>query len=773
MPLIETFVNHKRMSTQELLQLIYSAVEQGQTEFEINASGQHDIGGPLWTSDGRPLRFVVRNPGQRVGSMALPGTTVIVEGPAPADVGWLNAGATIIVKGDGGDTTGHCAADGVIYIGGRAGTRSGSLMKHDPDYDPPQLWILKNTGSFPFEFKGGGISVVCGYDSEQFDSVLGDRGCVGMVGGMVYVRGPIQGLSDEVKLIDQVDDKDWEFLADGMPRFLNAIDRLDLLDELLVRAEWRKIVARTYAERKYLVRRQSLAEFHQTRWVPGGIFGDVVTDDGTLVPLVTTGQHRIQFPVWNNARYAAPCEVACPSNIPTQCRTNLLRQGRIREALELVLQYSPFPGSVCGALCPNPCMAACTRGSIDCPVLIGPLGQLSADIEAPPKAPPTGKKFAVIGAGMGGLSAAWQLALRGHAVTVYDRSQTPGGKLSQAIPRDRRPVNVVEREIERIRSVGVHFELGTTIDRELFERLRAEHDGVIIAIGAHEPRTLSFPGSQRAIPALTFLQAINAGQSHVDVAGKSVVVIGAGDVGMDVSRQAWRLGAREVTAIDIQKPASSEKECRAAMALGTCILWPKFAREALNGNLHFTDGTSLRADVIIVSIGEVPDTDWLPEDLVRVRGRWLQVDDVGRTSDPRVFAVGDVVKLGLLAEAIGAGRIAALALHGDVTGIPFERPKKEAISRERLHLTYFQPWYQPPTDPLGEAARCISCGTCRDCNMCIEICGQGAIYRVEPQGCGAQFIVDDGKCIGCGFCAAVCPCGIWTMVPNVMEYAEA
>ncbi len=773
MSFIETFVNNKRMSTRDLLQFVYKQMEQGQTEFEINASGQHDIGGPLWTTDGRPLKFVVRNPGQRVGSMALPGTTVIVEGPAPADVGWLNAGATIILKGDGGDTTGHCAADGVIYVGGRAGTRSGSLMKHDPDYNPPQLWILKNTGSFPFEFKGGGISVVCGYDSEQFDSVLGDRACVGMVGGVVYVRGPIKGLSHEVKLIDELSDEDWEFLADGMPRFLDAIDRPDLLDELLVRSEWRKIVAKTYAERKKQVFRQSLVDFHRERWVPGGIFGDVVEDDGEIVALVTAGAHRVQYPVWNNAVYAAPCEYACSSDIPTQRRINLLRQGRIQEALQLVLEYSPFPGSVCGEVCPNPCMTACTRASIDYPVLIGPLGRLSIDIKAPPKAPPTGKKFAVIGAGVGGLSAAWQLALRGHEVTVYDRSEKAGGKLSQAIPRDRLSIDVVEAELERIRSVGVEFKLGMTIDRELFEQLRAAHDGVIIAVGAHEPRMLSFPGSQRAIPALTFLQAANADQLPVSLVGKSVVVIGAGDVGMDVSREAWRLGAREVTAIDIQQPASSDRERRVATALGTRILWPKFTKEALNGSIYFDDGTSLAADVIIVSIGEIPDTAWLPEDLVRVKGRWLEVDEVGRTSDPKVFAVGDVVKPGLLTEAIGAGRIAALALHGDVMGDPFVRPKKQAIPKERLHLTYFQAWRQPPTDPFREVDRCISCGTCRDCNMCVEICGQGAIFRVSANGCGPQFIVDEEKCIGCGFCAAVCPCGVWTMVPNVMEYEES
>ncbi len=106
---ITTFTDHNRMSTQDLLQAVNQAMEAGETEFYIEASGQHDIGGPLWHPEGKPLRFLVSNPGQRVGSMCLPGTEIIVEGPAPADVGWLNAGGRIVVRGDGGDTTAHCA----------------------------------------------------------------------------------------------------------------------------------------------------------------------------------------------------------------------------------------------------------------------------------------------------------------------------------------------------------------------------------------------------------------------------------------------------------------------------------------------------------------------------------------------------------------------------------------------------------------------------------------------------------------------------------------
>ena len=196
---IETMKGHERMSTQDLLLAIEKAVKDGETEFEIAASGQHDIGGPLWNADGKTLHFHVTNAGQRVGSMCLPGTEIVVDESTSADVGWLNAGGLITVRGDAGDTAGHCSSGGRIYIGGRAGTRTGSLMKHDPLYEEPELWILKNVGSFSFEFMGGGRAVVCGWDSEAFDSVLGERPCVGMVGGVVYVRGPIDQLPGDVR----------------------------------------------------------------------------------------------------------------------------------------------------------------------------------------------------------------------------------------------------------------------------------------------------------------------------------------------------------------------------------------------------------------------------------------------------------------------------------------------------------------------------------------------------------------------------------------------
>ena len=235
---VSTVHDHERMSTQDLLLSLEAAVERGETDFYIQASGQHDIGGPLWNREGKKLRFTVSNPGQRVGSMCLPDTEILVEGPAPADVGWLNAGGRIVVRGDAGDTAGHCAAAGRIYIGGRAGARSGSLMKHDPLYEPPELWVLKSVGSFSFEFMGGGRAVVCGCESRTLPSVLGERPCVGMVGGVVYFRGPLGSLPPDVR-VRPLDEGDVVWLDAGLDDFLAAIDRPGLREELSVWKHWK------------------------------------------------------------------------------------------------------------------------------------------------------------------------------------------------------------------------------------------------------------------------------------------------------------------------------------------------------------------------------------------------------------------------------------------------------------------------------------------------------------------------------------------------------
>jgi NADPH-dependent glutamate synthase beta subunit-like oxidoreductase/Pyruvate/2-oxoacid:ferredoxin oxidoreductase delta subunit len=758
------FENNQRISTQQLLQQIYAALEAGETEFNVLSSGHHDIGGPLWTEDGSPLKFRVKNPGQRVGSFGLDGTEIIVEGSAPADAGWLNAGATLTILGDGGDTTAHCAASGKIYVAGRVGTRSGSLMKHDPAYDAPEFWVLKNTGSFSFEFVGGGIAVICGVGCEEDESVLGDRSCAGMVGGTIYVRGPVAGLSDDVWLLD-LDDADRAFLAAGLPVFLDKIGRTAMLGELVDFAPWKKIVAKTYEERK-VHHRITMREFRLGKWVEGGIFGDLVKDDYNHVAgLVNSGDDRLKIPHWQDRKYGAPCQTSCPSSIPTQDRINLLRQGKVKEALELVLHYSPFPASVCGEVCPNLCMDACTRQFLDHPVAMKELGRLSLSAASPEPKPATGKTVAVIGGGPGGLSAAWQLRLSGHAVTVYEADQEVGGKLRQVIPGSRLPESSLQGEIARVKALGVSIETGTVVDAPLFARIRKEHDAVVIASGAHNSVIIPFPGHERLLKGLDFLKEVNAGKKPA--VGERVVVLGAGNAGMDVCLGAYAMGAKKVTSIDIQRPAAYKHEIDGVKALGGEVRWPVFTDRIDEKGVWTKDGELIEADMVIIAIGERPDLSYLPRQWLTDRGM-VDVDGCWQSvKAPGVFAIGDTIKPGLLTHAIGQGTDAALLINDYLAGKELVPIKKlEVIPQSCLSKELFRPQNRGRlcvTDATAETSRCLSCGTCRDCSMCLEACPEGAIRRIEKAGGGFEYVSDDHLCIGCGICAGICPCGIWAM----------
>ncbi|WP_276819790.1 FAD-dependent oxidoreductase [Mailhella massiliensis] len=766
---IDTLTQHERMSTQSLLLALSEAVARGETEFHIHASGQHDIGGPLWNAEGRTLRFFVTNPGQRVGCMGLDHTDIVVEGPAPADVGWLNSGARITIKGDAGDTAGHCAASGIIYIGGRAGTRSGSLMKHDPLYPEPELWILKSTGSFPCEFMGGGRMVVCGLDSEHLPSVLGERACVGMVGGVVYFRGNPGSFAEDDVAVHDLNGEDIAFLSGGMDEFLRAVERPEVKERLTNWSEWKKLLPLQKGE--HVHRRLSMTEYRKEKWVKGGIFSDVVDDDFHVNSLVMRGDFRLRVPSWDNAATASPCEYACPANIPTHRRFNLLREGRTEEALRLVLDYSPFPGSVCGHVCPNPCMEACTRGKrIDLPVQIGALGRESAALRANAPAAASGKKVAVIGSGAAGLSAAWQLARRGHSVTVYEADRVIGGKMEQVIPRERLDHAVLEAEIARIASLGVTFVTSCPVDGKKFEALRRENDAVIVAVGGTKARVFPWAGKERVVPGIDYLKAVNRGEHPAT--GKNVIVIGCGNAGMDVAAGAYAEGAGHVTCIDVQKPAAFDGEIAHIESLGGTLVWPFRTQAVTEKGVVDDTGRLIAGDMVIVAVGEEPDISFLPEGAPTFREHWLVPGEDGSVL-PGVFAAGDVLRPGLLAAAIGSGAQAAEAACAYLEGRESRKEAARPVASARLSLEYFSRVRRADLPaPAADDARCISCGTCRDCRMCLNSCPEGAVSRTETDG-GFAYVSDPARCIGCGICAGVCPCGVWTMKNNDPMYFPA
>lgn len=762
-----------RISSQKLLQQIYKKIDEGCTEFEILASGQHNIGGSVWSKEGKTLKFKVKNPGQRVGSMGLLGTQIIVEGSAPADVGWLNAGAEIIVKGDGGDTTAHCAATGKIFIGGRVGTRSGALMKHDPSFPAPEFWILKNTGSFSFEFMNGGIAVVCGSGCESAPSVIGNRSCVGMVGGTVFVRGNVLDLSNDVWLLP-LDEKDKDFLLNGIPDFLEKIGKDEIMHTLLDFSQWKKIVAKTFEERK-VKSLKPIKDFRLNNWVEGGIFGDLIQEDYHVANFVEKDELRLRYPEWKNHVFASPCEYNCPVNIPTQRRIGLLRAGKTEEALKLVLDYSPFPASVCGQVCPNLCLDECNRKYIDTPVKIADIGMLSKDIKVEITAKPINKSVAVIGSGVAGLTAAYHLKKMGYIVDVLEQDSILGGKLKQVIPEERLNQEVLEAELNRFKEMGIGVKTNINVDKTLFSKLEKDYNAIVIAVGAHVPVVIPFEGHDRLIKGLDFLKAVNKGEKVT--IGNNVVVIGAGNAAMDVVIGAYNAGAKKVTAIDIQKPAAFEKEIEHAKKLGAELLWPCFTEKVTSKGVHLKDGRFLEADTVIISVGDRTDFSFLSNEYLDERGKTKLNEYMQTEANSKVFVTGDAIKQGLFTHAIGDGRKVAININNMLEGKALDGFKRAPmIPQDKVKDEYYHPMNPQKVSEMEveqECDRCMSCGLCRDCSFCMDVCPETAITRVEKPNGAFEYISDPKKCIGCGICSGVCPCGIWTMYDNMEKYSEA
>jgi NADPH-dependent glutamate synthase beta subunit-like oxidoreductase/NAD-dependent dihydropyrimidine dehydrogenase PreA subunit len=441
----------------------------------------------------------------------------------------------------------------------------------------------------------------------------------------------------------------------------------------------------------------------------------------------------------------------------------------VDEALALVLQYSPLPATVCGTVCPNLCMTDCTRGRVDEPLNIKEYGAAALNLKAPKKAKSTGHSIAVIGGGPGGLSAAWQLGLKGHTVDLYEASDKIGGKLEMCIPRERLPKKILDKELSRFAEIGVNVHTKIEVDKKKFEDIYKNHDVVVVAVGAHEARVIPFPGSENVVAGIDYLKEVNFGRPK-NLKGKKVVVIGAGNVGMDIACQAYDHGAESVIAVDIQKPLSFSKEQELAKSKGTQVMYPKVTEryDAKEKKIFFKDGTSLDADMVIISIGEKPVLDFLPAEIHTERG-YITVNDLGQTSDVKVFAIGDATKPGLVTHAIGQGKVAADVINAQLMNYRYVPEERQVIPYEKVKTQYYEVCRLSDVkfSPKKEADRCMSCGSCRDCGMCEQSCYYGAITRRKLPNRSYEYVVDESKCIGCGFCAGICPCGVWEMVENV------
>jgi NADH-quinone oxidoreductase subunit F len=390
----------------------------------------------------------------------------------------------------------------------------------------------------------------------------------------------------------------------------------------------------------------------------------------------------------------APCSHTCPAGIDVPRYLRFISEGKFDQSLAVIREKIPFP-SVCGRVCPHPCEAKCRRGQVDEAIAIRALKRIAAERgngvwkTKAKVAPGTGKNVAIVGAGPAGLTAAYYLARRGHAVTVFEALPEPGGMMKYGIPEYRLPGKVLAQEIQEIRDVGVDIRVNTrvsTVD-ELFKQ---GYQAVFLAIGAHQGAKLRIEGedSPEVMEGVCFLREISMG-NKVRV-GDRIAVVGGGNVAIDASRTALRLGARESTIIyrrtRDEMPASPE-EIEEALLEGVKIEFLaapiKIARKngavkliCIRMKLGAVDESGRRRpvpikgsefsstfDTLIAAIGQVPEISE-KFGLPLGRGNTIQVDaDTLATSREGVFAGGDAVTgPATVIEAIAAGRQAAISI---------------------------------------------------------------------------------------------------------------
>ena len=486
----------------------------------------------------------------------------------------------------------------------------------------------------------------------------------------------------------------------------------------------------------------------------------------------------------------APCQTACPAGIDVPTYISLIGMGRDEDAIDVIRKDNPFPW-VCGLVCTRPCEFMCVRKRIDSPISIKFLKAFAAEramserrYKNPPKEPSKNKKVCIIGAGPGGMSAAYYLALKGYQVRVIEALPVPGGMMMVGIPSYRLPREVIDREVAMIEDLGVEFVFNTRFGKDVtFEQLKDEgFEAFFFAIGAHKSYSLAIPGEKdfpQVIDAIELLRNVAIGDHHVP--GKKVIVIGGGNVAIDAARTCLRLGSEEIT-IAYRRARSDmpadEEEVEQAEEEGVRLSFLTIPVEIVGEDGRVTalhchraelvtredsdrkypvpvlgSDFYLEADTIITAIGQQVDTAGMEslKDLDWTRRGTINVDMVSmETSKEGVFAAGDAVTgPATVIEAIGGGKKAAEAIDRYLSGIPqpkmppvpvrrdrveclevpastkmiLKAPQMPFLNIDRRRVTFQQVELGYSENMVREEARrCLRCDICRRCGECVEIC---------------------------------------------------
>lgn len=533
--------------------------------------------------------------------------------------------------------------------------------------------------------------------------------------------------------------------------------------------------------------------------------GPIAYPKQELPDLVEWGPEKWDIDYRNNNRInthatgTAPCKTACPAHIAVQGYLKMAAQGRYTEALALIKKENPFP-AVCGRVCNRRCEDACTRGTVDQAVAIDGVKKFIAqrDLEAatryiPEKVVPKllggfQEKIAIIGAGPAGLSCAYFLALKGYAPTVFEKNQKPGGMLTYGIPSYKLEKDVVEAEIQILRELGVEIRCGVEVGKDVtLDQLRQQgYQAFYIAIGCQGGRKANIPGedSPGVMSAVDFLRSVAGGEAD-PIQGRCIVV-GGGNVAVDVARSALRCGAQQVQMVCLESrdamPATPEeiREAEAEAVAIQCGWGPKeicleagrvtgvvfkrclsvFDPEGRFAPVYDeSDTMTLPCERVFMAIGQ--SIQWgglLDGEAVELgRGRSPVADPVTyQTGAADIFVGGDVYTGPKFAiDAIAAGKEGAVSIHRFVqpnTSLTIGRDPRRFIQLDKQNLDigdYDTAGRQEPAQPQdGERL------SFRDTHGTLT---EEQVRRETARclGCGAT-IVDANKCIGCGLCTTKC-----------------
>jgi formate dehydrogenase (NADP+) beta subunit len=521
------------------------------------------------------------------------------------------------------------------------------------------------------------------------------------------------------------------------------------------------------------------------------------------------GPVRSRRPVYQDL--LPPCNHACPAGEPVQAWLAHAQAGNYREAWETLVQANPFP-AIHGRVCYHPCETSCNRDRLDGAVSIHAVERFLGDLALeqrwplPAGAPASGQRVLVIGAGPSGLSAAYHLRRLGHHVVVRDAGPVAGGMMHFGIPAYRLPRAILDAEAARIADMdGVQFEFNHRVTHLEREWLDEGFAAVFLAVGAHLSKRAGIPARDagRMLDAVSFLRDVEAGTPPR--LGRRVAVYGGGNTAMDAARTALRLGHEPLVIYRRDRAHMPAHDFEAADALeeGVKIHWLRAITGLDEGQLTVevmaldADGKprgtgtfeTIEADDLILALGQDTDTGFLKgvHGVVMRSDGTVEVDERMMTGRPGLFAGGDMVPAERsVTYAVGHGSRAATHIDAYLrhrVAEPVERPPLATF--EKLHLWFYtgvshRPQAHAPVEarrrsftevvagldePAArrEAQRCLSCGTCFECDGCYGACPEDAVIKLGP---GRRYEFDYARCTGCAVCFEQCPCHAISMVPE-------